>query len=219
MRTSLVSSIPRATIARESPTSTISMPAWSATCAEGKSWAVMTVMGSFLRYSDISVGSVTFLRAGDDELPSGECDDWRIHWIGWSSLAGAAGRRIGRAIGRIERNTLPVIDIIAALGIVVDSSDGEVGSTTINERNKIKTKKRSQSNEWSDSSSPRHPFLISNWHTGIFMRGRENISVCLNNLGPIFFRPLSLPRSQQIAQPRPRLFSPPAEAWPAINSV
>jgi hypothetical protein len=40
------------------------------------------VMGSFLRYSDMSVGSVTFLRAGDDELPSGECDDWRIHWTG-----------------------------------------------------------------------------------------------------------------------------------------
>mgnify|MGYP006953152525 CR=1 FL=1 len=75
MRTSLVSSMPRATIASESPTRTISMPAWSATCAEGKSWAVMTVMGSFLRYSDIIVGSVTFLRAGDDELPSGECDD------------------------------------------------------------------------------------------------------------------------------------------------
>jgi hypothetical protein len=71
-------------------------------------------MGSFLRYSDMSVGSVTFLRVGDDELPRGECDDWRIHWIGWSSLAGAAGRRIGRAIGRIERNTLPAIDMIAA---------------------------------------------------------------------------------------------------------
>jgi hypothetical protein len=27
------------------------------------------------------------------------------------------------------------------------------------------------------------------------MRGRENISVCLNNLGPIFFRPLSAPES------------------------
>jgi hypothetical protein len=114
----------------------------------------MTVMGSFLRYSDMSVGSVTFLREGDDELPRGECDDWRIHWTGWTSLAGAAGRTIGRATGRMARNTLPAIDIVAAVRIAVNSSDGEVGSVTINKRNKTKTKKTSQSNEWSDSSSP-----------------------------------------------------------------
>jgi hypothetical protein len=107
----------------------------------------------------------------------------------------------------------------AVVGIVVDSSDGEVGIATINKRNKIKTKKRSESNEWSDSSSPHHPFLISNWHTGIFMRGRENIRVSLIISVPSFFALSALPRSQQIAQPRPRLFSPPAEAWPAINSV
>jgi hypothetical protein len=41
--------------------------------------------------------------------------------------------------------------------------------------------------EWSDASSQsHHPFLISNLHTGIFMRGRENITVSLHNLGPSF---------------------------------
>lgn len=47
MVTSFVSSIPIATIARLSPTSTISIPAVSATWPLGKSDAVRTVMGSF----------------------------------------------------------------------------------------------------------------------------------------------------------------------------
>lgn len=103
------------------------------------------MMGSFLRYSDMSVGSVTFLRVGDDELPRGECDDWRIHWTGWRCLVGAAGRKAGRATGRIARSTLPAIDIVAVVGIGVGCSDGEVGSMTINKRYKIRTKKRSES--------------------------------------------------------------------------
>ena len=48
--TALVSFIPSATIARLSPTRTISIPALSATYAEGKSWAVSIAMGSFFLY-------------------------------------------------------------------------------------------------------------------------------------------------------------------------
>ena len=85
---------------------------------------------------------------------------------------------------------------------------GETTSAT------IRTKKRRVSVEWSDPSSllqSHHPFLISNWHTGIFMRGRENISADASfSLSPT--------GSQQIAQPAawPRLVprpNPPAEAW------
>jgi hypothetical protein len=46
-RTSLVSSIPNATMAKLSPTKIMSMPAASPTCALGKSCAVIIVMGSF----------------------------------------------------------------------------------------------------------------------------------------------------------------------------
>jgi hypothetical protein len=60
--TSLVSSIPRATIAKLSPTRMISIPATSATCALGKSWAVRTVMGSPFLYKERNVLRVTFLR-------------------------------------------------------------------------------------------------------------------------------------------------------------
>jgi hypothetical protein len=49
INTSLVSSMPNATIARLSPTNIMSIPAWSATCALGKSCAVIMVIGSFLR--------------------------------------------------------------------------------------------------------------------------------------------------------------------------
>lgn len=78
-KTSLVSSIPSATIARLSPTRIISIPAASPTWADGKSWAVITVMGSFLRYIDRMVPMVTFLREGvDDAAPRGECELWRV---------------------------------------------------------------------------------------------------------------------------------------------
>jgi hypothetical protein len=60
--TSLVSSMPNATMARLSPTKIISMPAASATCALGKSWAVIMVIGSRLRYRDRRVSMVTFFR-------------------------------------------------------------------------------------------------------------------------------------------------------------
>ena len=70
--TSLVSSIPRATMAKLSPTSIMSMPAWSATCALGKSWAVIMVMGSFLRYRLWRVLRVTGLRAWAGGVPRGE---------------------------------------------------------------------------------------------------------------------------------------------------
>lgn len=72
--TSLVSSIPNATMARLSPTRIMSMPAWSATWALGKSCAVMTVMGSRLRCMVRIVPSVTFLRWLAGGVPMGECE-------------------------------------------------------------------------------------------------------------------------------------------------
>lgn len=71
-RTSLVSSIPKATMARLSPTRTISIPAASATCAEGKSWAVITEMGSFFLCMERMVPIVTFFLVGGDDVPRGE---------------------------------------------------------------------------------------------------------------------------------------------------
>lgn len=69
-----MSSIPRATMARLSPTSIMSMPAWSATWALGKSCAVIMVIGSPLRYRLWSVLMVTGLRALAGVAPSGECE-------------------------------------------------------------------------------------------------------------------------------------------------
>lgn len=62
MTTSLVSCMPRATIAKLSPTRIISMPAASATYPLGKSCAVSIVIGSPLLYKLCSVCIVTFLR-------------------------------------------------------------------------------------------------------------------------------------------------------------
>lgn len=76
-KTSLVSSIPMATMARLSPTRTKSMPAWSATMALGKSCAVRTVMGSPFLCCDLRVLMVTFLRGLAAAAPMGECDDQR----------------------------------------------------------------------------------------------------------------------------------------------
>lgn len=67
-----MSSIPNATMARLSPTSMTSMPAWSATWALGKSWAVIMVMGSPFLCRDLSVPMVTFLRGLDGGAPMGE---------------------------------------------------------------------------------------------------------------------------------------------------
>ena len=69
--------MPRATMARLSPTSTTSTPAASATCALGKSCAVITAMGSPRLRIARSVPTVTFFRGGsggDNALPMGECE-------------------------------------------------------------------------------------------------------------------------------------------------
>lgn len=66
--------MPRATMAKLSPTSTTSMPAWSATWALGKSCAVIMVMGSRLRYMDRRVLMVTFFRLVEGAAPMGECE-------------------------------------------------------------------------------------------------------------------------------------------------
>jgi hypothetical protein len=73
-RTSLVSSMPMDTMARLSPTRMMSMPAVSATCALGKSWAVIMVMGSFFLYMDRMVPMVIFFLCGAMEAPMGECE-------------------------------------------------------------------------------------------------------------------------------------------------
>lgn len=95
-RTSLVSSMPSATMARLSPTSTMSMPAASATCADGKSCAVMTAMGSLRRCIARSVPTVTFLRWLGACVPSGECELcllWPAAWERDSSRGLVAAAR------------------------------------------------------------------------------------------------------------------------------
>jgi len=72
--------MPSATMARLSPTSIMSMPAWSATWALGKSCAVIMVIGSPLRYMDCSVLIVTGLRAWVGVVPRGECELHRV-WV------------------------------------------------------------------------------------------------------------------------------------------
>ena len=62
--TSLVSFMPMATMAKLSPTNIMSMPAASATSAEGKSCAVSMVMGIFFACRLRRVFRVTGLRFG-----------------------------------------------------------------------------------------------------------------------------------------------------------
>lgn len=77
--TAFVSFIPNATIARLSPTRTISIPALSATYAEGKSWAVSMAMGSFFLYMLRRVEIVIGLRiCWDDAGPIGACELHRV---------------------------------------------------------------------------------------------------------------------------------------------
>ena len=99
--TSLVSSMPRATMARLSPTRTMSMPAWSATWALGKSWAVIMAMGSPRWCSLRRVSMVTFFLCVEGGLPMGECELCRAWvWAAWVPAtmaglwpAGGAGNR------------------------------------------------------------------------------------------------------------------------------
>lgn len=49
-----------------------------------------------------------------------------MHWTGWSSLTGAAGRIIGRAIGRMARSMLAAVDMVWPLVLSLVRSDGEV---------------------------------------------------------------------------------------------
>lgn len=73
--------MPRATIARLSPTRIISMPAASATWALGKSWAVIMVIGSPLLCIERRVPTVTFFRGLTGGVPIGEwelCRTWCV---------------------------------------------------------------------------------------------------------------------------------------------
>ena len=97
--TSLVSSMPSATMARLSPTRIISMPAVSATRALGKSWAVIIVIGSFFLYRDRRVPMVTFLRGLAGGGPSGECE---LCLVCRNGRRGQAARLVGRVRRVIE---------------------------------------------------------------------------------------------------------------------
>lgn len=59
------------------------MPAWSATRALGKSCAVKTVIGSFLRYRPWMVLIVTGFRVVVSAAPKGECE---LHRMGTISI-------------------------------------------------------------------------------------------------------------------------------------
>ena len=82
--------MPIATIARLSPTSTTSIPAASATCALGKSCAVITVIGSPFLCIPLSVPMVTLRRGVVGGLPMGE---WELHLV-WA----CGGRRWGTVV-------------------------------------------------------------------------------------------------------------------------
>lgn len=84
----------------------MSIPAASATCALGKSCAVITVIGSPLLCRLRSVPSVTFLRGVADGVPMGECELHR----GWLCRVGLCcvrkahgGRRVFKVDGRVPR--------------------------------------------------------------------------------------------------------------------
>lgn len=65
------------------------MPAASATCADGKSCAVMTAMGSFRRCIARSVPSVTFFRLLLGPCaPSGECELYLLCDAWWRDSRG-----------------------------------------------------------------------------------------------------------------------------------
>ncbi len=97
-RTSLVSSMPMATMARLSPTRTMSMPAWSATMALGKSCAVRTVMGSPFLCCDLRVLMVTFLRGLAAAAPMGEWDEQRTWWPWRRSCADVDAKEVRRKV-------------------------------------------------------------------------------------------------------------------------
>lgn len=74
------------------------MPAASATWAEGKSWAVSIVMGSFLAWRVRRVWIVVFLRGFEEGEPRGEWDECRV----WRWVAAAARRGVMRRVGWVE---------------------------------------------------------------------------------------------------------------------
>ena len=68
------------------------MPAWSATCALGKSCAVITLMGSCRACMLRSVCVVTFLRGFAGGAPSGEWELCRTWWADGARVDGAIKR-------------------------------------------------------------------------------------------------------------------------------
>ena len=74
-------SIRKPSIASESPTRTISMPAWSATNPDGKSCAVIIVIGVPASYKLRNVFLVTFFRIGAARGSIGACELYNFCWI------------------------------------------------------------------------------------------------------------------------------------------
>jgi hypothetical protein len=107
--------MPKATMARLSPTRIISMPAASATWALGKSWAVIMVMGSFFWWSVRRVFIVTFFLGFVFGVPMGKCELFLV-WCcsGDGNMRGAIGRHgaVTLTAERIKRE----IDCAIAFG-------------------------------------------------------------------------------------------------------
>ena len=96
-KTSLVSSMPRATMAKLSPTRIMSMPAASATWALGKSCAVNMAIGSPFLCSVRKVPRVTFFLGLADGVPIGEWELYRAWRVDSSGLAARRDGRVPRA--------------------------------------------------------------------------------------------------------------------------
>lgn len=118
-RTSLVSSIPIETMARLSPTRIMSTPAASATCALGKSWAVITEMGSFFLYMDRIVLMVTFFLDEALEDPMGECELHLCWW--WDSDDSKGLAAVKGAVDRAPRYNDTAHDLNMEECIMTDS--------------------------------------------------------------------------------------------------
>lgn len=117
--TSLVSSMPKATIAKLSPTSIVSMPAVSATRPLGKSCAVIIVMGSPFLYIDRRVCSVIFFLGVPETGASGP---WELCRICHCEAVGMDAMNVGRtdreAMGENAERTAR--DLIMGAAIVAE---------------------------------------------------------------------------------------------------
>lgn len=130
--TSLVSSMPRVTMARLSPTRIMSIPATSATSADGKSYAVITLMGSFFLCIDRRAPRVTFFRWFGEGVPMGEWEEylvWKKDRSGVVAMRAVDGRDEVRAseaahVRRLDDNESIMNNSRCPIPVVIDSLVG-----------------------------------------------------------------------------------------------